>query len=333
MAGGRVFTNGPANNISNMNMLFHNQQQQQIPRANNTSQQPLDSLFLSSSSSVPFFGSRSMVSFEDVQGGKRCNRSFFTGFDLDENGADEMDEYFHQSEKKRRLSVDQVQFLEKSFEVENKLEPDRKIKIAKDLGLQPRQVAIWFQNRRARWKTKQLEKDYETLNDSYKSLKTDYDNILKEKERLQAEVASLSEKVVAKEKLQEGKFKQGESETKELLQKPLMNSVSDEGEGSKLSIVETCNKIEDISSARSDILDCDSPRYTDGVLETCDSSYVFEHEYQSDLSSQDEEDNLLPPYNIFTKLEDVNYSDPPHGSSSFGFQEEDHHTLWPWSNY
>jgi homeobox-leucine zipper protein len=129
-----------------------------------------------------------MVSFEDVQGGKRCNRSFFTGFDLDENGDDEMDEYFHQSEKKRRLSVDQVQFLEKSFEVENKLEPDRKIKIAKDLGLQPRQVAIWFQNRRARWKTKQLEKDYETLNDSFESLKTDYDNILKEKERLQAEV-------------------------------------------------------------------------------------------------------------------------------------------------
>ena len=28
----------------------------QIPRANNTSQQPLDSLFLSSSTSVPFFG-------------------------------------------------------------------------------------------------------------------------------------------------------------------------------------------------------------------------------------------------------------------------------------
>jgi hypothetical protein len=53
MAGGRVFTNGPANNSSNMNMnMFHNQQQ----RPNNTSQQPLDSLSLSSSSSVPFFG-------------------------------------------------------------------------------------------------------------------------------------------------------------------------------------------------------------------------------------------------------------------------------------
>lgn len=130
-----------------------------------------------------------MVSFEDAQGGrKRCNNYLFNGFDLDENGDDEMDEYFHQSEKKRRLSVEQVQFLEKSFEVENKLEPDRKTKIAKDLGLQPRQVAIWFQNRRARWKNKQLEKDYEALNDSYESLKTDYENILKEKQRLQSEV-------------------------------------------------------------------------------------------------------------------------------------------------
>lgn len=331
MAGGRVFSNAPAN-ISNMNMNILLQNQQQTPRGN-SSQQSLDSLFLSSSAS--FFGSRSMVSFEDVQGRKRCNRSFFGGFDLDENGEDEMDEYFHQSEKKRRLSVDQVQFLEKSFEEDNKLEPERKTKLAKDLGLQPRQVAIWFQNRRARWKTKQLEKDYDSLNDSFESLKTDYDNLLKEKDRLQSEVASLTEKVLAREK-QEGKFKQGESETKEFLHeppmnKPLVDSVS-EGEGSKLSIVEACNnnKHEDISSARSDILDCDSPRYTDGVLETGDSSYAFEHEYQSDLS-QDEEDNLLPPY-IFTKLEDVNYSDPPHNSSSYEFQEEDHHqALWPWS--
>lgn len=336
MAGGRGFSNGPAN-ISNINMNILLQNQQQTPRGN-SSQQPLDSLFLSSSAS--FFGSRSMVSFEDVQGRKRRNRSFFGGFDLDENGEDEMDEYFHQSEKKRRLSVDQVQFLEKSFEEDNKLEPERKTKLAKDLGLQPRQVAIWFQNRRARWKTKQLEKDYDSLNDGYESLKTEYDNLLKEKDRLQSEVASLTEKVLEREK-QEGKFKQGESETKEFLKeptinKPLVDSVS-EGEGSKLSIVEASNnnnnnnKLEDISSARSDILDCESPRYTDGVLETCDSSYVFEPEYQSDLSQDEEDHNLLPPY-IFTKLEDVNYSDPPHNSTSYGFQEEDHHqALWPWS--
>lgn len=129
-----------------------------------------------------------MVSFEDVRGKGRNNGSFFRAYDPDENGDDGMDEYFHQPEKKRRLSADQVQFLEKSFEEENKLEPERKTKLAKDLGLQPRQVAIWFQNRRARWKTKQLEKDFESLQASYDSLKVNYDNLLKEKDRLKAEV-------------------------------------------------------------------------------------------------------------------------------------------------
>lgn len=128
-----------------------------------------------------------MMSFEDVQG---CSKSLFSPFDHDENGDEDMmmDEYFHQPEKKRRLTVEQVQFLEKSFEVENKLEPDRKIQLAKDVGLQPRQVAIWFQNRRARWKTKQLEKDFDSLQASFDTLKSDYDNLLKEKDKLKAEV-------------------------------------------------------------------------------------------------------------------------------------------------
>ena len=50
--------------------------------------------------------------------------------------------------------MDQVKALEKNFEVENKLEPERKVKLALELGLQPGQVAVWFQNRRSRWKTK-----------------------------------------------------------------------------------------------------------------------------------------------------------------------------------
>ncbi|KAK9130096.1 hypothetical protein Sjap_010583 [Stephania japonica] len=70
----------------------------------------------------------------------------------------------HVSEKKRRLSIDQVKALEKNFEVENKLEPERKVKLAQELGLQPRQVAVWFQNRCARWKTKQLENGQHTIN-------------------------------------------------------------------------------------------------------------------------------------------------------------------------
>lgn len=130
-------------------------------------------------------GSSSMVSFRGVNGGKR---SFFDSFDQDDNEADELGEYFHQSEKKRRLTDNQVQFLEKSFGEENKLEPERKVQLAKELGLQPRQIAIWFQNRRARWKTKQLEKDYDELRNRYDTLKSNYNNLLKEKEHLRTEV-------------------------------------------------------------------------------------------------------------------------------------------------
>ncbi|KAL2329995.1 hypothetical protein Fmac_017576 [Flemingia macrophylla] len=74
-------------------------------------------------------------------------------------------------EKKKRLNLEQVKALEKSFELGNKLEPERKVQLAKALGLQPRQIAIWFQNRRARWKTKLLEKEYEVLKEQFEAVK------------------------------------------------------------------------------------------------------------------------------------------------------------------
>lgn len=85
-----------------------------------------------------------------------------------------------------------VDLLEKSFEAENKLEPEQKNQLANKLGVQPRQVAIWFQNRRARWKTKQLERDYDILKSSYDSLLSNYDSVLKENEKLKSEVCSTS---------------------------------------------------------------------------------------------------------------------------------------------
>ena len=107
--------------------------------------------------------------------------------DLDEEGCVE-ESGGHVTEKKRRLSGDQVKALEKNFEVENKLEPERKVKLAQELGLQPRQVAVWFQNRRARWKTKQLERDYGVLKANYDSLKHNFDAIQQDKEALLKEV-------------------------------------------------------------------------------------------------------------------------------------------------
>lgn len=105
---------------------------------------------------------------------------------LDEEGS--IEEHCHVGEKKRRLSVDQVKALEKTFEIENKLEPERKVKLAQELGLQPRQVAVWFQNRRARWKTKQLERDYGLLKANYESLKRSFDTLQQDNDALLKEV-------------------------------------------------------------------------------------------------------------------------------------------------
>ncbi|EXC31623.1 Homeobox-leucine zipper protein HAT5 [Morus notabilis] len=149
-------------------------------------------LFLGNGDSV-FRGPRSSImSMEESS--KR--RPFFSS---PEDLYDE--EYYDEQlpEKKRRLTPEQVHLLEKSFEAENKLEPERKTQLAKKLGLQSRQVAVWFQNRRARWKTKQLERDYDLLKSTYDSLLANFDSIHKENEKLKAEVASLTEKLQAKE--------------------------------------------------------------------------------------------------------------------------------------
>ncbi|KAE8696008.1 Alanine--glyoxylate aminotransferase 2 isoform 3 [Hibiscus syriacus] len=104
---------------------------------------------------------------------------------------DGLDEEGHVAEKKRRLSVDQVKALEKNFAVENKLEPNRKVKLAQELGLEPRQVAVWFQNRRARWKTKQLESDYGFLKTSYETLKLSFDTLEHDNEALREVIGEL----------------------------------------------------------------------------------------------------------------------------------------------
>ncbi|KAK9090465.1 hypothetical protein Sjap_023642 [Stephania japonica] len=142
----------------------------------------------------PIFRSGSLMGMDESS--KR--RPFFSSPDelmIEEEYYDEQSP----DQKKRRLTSEQVYLLEKSFEEENKLEPERKTQLAKKLGLQPRQVAVWFQNRRARWKTKQLEKDYDLLKASYDSLLSNYHAIVKDKEKLKSEVVSLTEKLQTKE--------------------------------------------------------------------------------------------------------------------------------------
>lgn len=75
--------------------------------------------------------------------------------------------------------------LELHFQSEHKLDSERKDRLASHLGLDPRQVAVWFQNRRARWKSKKLEEEYLRL-------KTEHDCTLSEKCLLTTEVSSCS---------------------------------------------------------------------------------------------------------------------------------------------
>ncbi|KAK9074741.1 hypothetical protein SSX86_003059 [Deinandra increscens subsp. villosa] len=95
--------------------------------------------------------------------------------------------------RKRKLSDEQVSLLEQNFGDEHKLESERKDRIAAELGLDPRQVAVWFQNRRARWKSKKLEEEYSKL-------KTEHDSTVLEKCKLETEVLKLKEQLSEAEK-------------------------------------------------------------------------------------------------------------------------------------
>ncbi|ESW06490.1 hypothetical protein PHAVU_010G052200 [Phaseolus vulgaris] len=88
------------------------------------------------------------------------------------------------SRKKLRLSKEQALVLEETFKEHNTLNPKQKQALAKQLNLSPRQVEVWFQNRRARTKLKQTEVDCEYL-------KRCCENLTEENRRLQKEVQEL----------------------------------------------------------------------------------------------------------------------------------------------
>ncbi|KAK8627320.1 hypothetical protein V6N13_134933 [Hibiscus sabdariffa] len=201
--------------------------------------------------------------------------------------------------KKRRLTATQVEFLERSFEVENKLESDRKFQLAKQLGLQPRQVAIWFQNRRARCKNKQLEKDYDSLRASFDKLKADFDNLAKEKDDLQNEVIALKEKLLVREKGVENSPNDGP-------QNPNSDTTS--------HVPLLACKQEEACSAKSDA----NGYHSSFMVEPADSSNVFEPD-QSDFSQDEEDDPELPL--LFPKFDC--YYDAPLVSCNISLPVED----------
>ncbi|EYU28699.1 hypothetical protein ABFS82_12G107200 [Erythranthe guttata] len=271
----------------------------------------LDSLW-APNSSPSFHGSSSMVNFEDDKNTER-ERPFFDICKSERfNDDDEVsyeDEYsgFHKpAGKKRRLMPEQVLFLEKSFDVENKLEPDRKTQLAKQLGLQPRQVAIWFQNRRARSKTKVLEREYGSLKASYDKLKEDYDTLFKQNEAMKAEVDLLTEKLVMREKV---------------LSEPVV---------APLDLLPK-NVDAASNSAKSDVFDSESSHYNTLMEGGADySSRVFEVEGSGEFSQEEEEDGVS---GLVPKIEGEEWCGDDHdlqpNSGNLGFPVQ-HQGTWLW---
>ncbi|KAG7017548.1 Homeobox-leucine zipper protein HAT14 [Cucurbita argyrosperma subsp. argyrosperma] len=96
------------------------------------------------------------------------------------------DEENGSARKKLRLSKDQSAFLEESFKEHSTLNPKQKLALAKQLNLRPRQVEVWFQNRRARTKLKQTEVDCEYLRRCCETLTEENRRLQKELQELRA---------------------------------------------------------------------------------------------------------------------------------------------------
>ncbi|XP_019160133.1 PREDICTED: homeobox-leucine zipper protein HOX3-like [Ipomoea nil] len=91
--------------------------------------------------------------------------------------------------KKLRLTKEQSLLLEESFRLNHTLNPKQKEVLAMQLRLKPRQVEVWFQNRRARSKLKQTEMECEYL-------KRWFGSLTEQNRRLQREVEELRAKKV-----------------------------------------------------------------------------------------------------------------------------------------
>lgn len=102
------------------------------------------------------------------------------------DGANEDDNENGGGRKKLRLSKEQSAFLEESFKEHNTLNPKQKLALAKQLNLLPRQVEVWFQNRRARTKLKQTEVDCEYLKRCCETLTEENKRLHKELQELRA---------------------------------------------------------------------------------------------------------------------------------------------------
>ncbi|KAK7406412.1 hypothetical protein VNO78_08036 [Psophocarpus tetragonolobus] len=100
--------------------------------------------------------------------------------------ASDEDEDGINARKKLRLTKEQSALLEESFKQHSTLNPKQKQALARQLNLRPRQVEVWFQNRRARTKLKQTEVDCEFLKKCCETLTDENRRLKKELQELKA---------------------------------------------------------------------------------------------------------------------------------------------------
>ncbi|XP_031480993.1 homeobox-leucine zipper protein HOX15-like [Nymphaea colorata] len=86
--------------------------------------------------------------------------------------------------KKLKLTLEQSSLLEQSFREQRTLSPNQKQILAKQLNLLPRQVEVWFQNRRARTKLKQIELNCQLLKNCCERLSEENRRLKKELQEL-----------------------------------------------------------------------------------------------------------------------------------------------------
>ncbi|KAG4991208.1 hypothetical protein AAZX31_09G101300 [Glycine max] len=134
----------------------------------NSAVSPFQMDFCTRNGNAAEFGSRNKREQQEAEG---------RASDDDENGS---------TRKKLRLSKEQSAFLEESFKEHTTLNPKQKLALAKQLNLRPRQVEVWFQNRRARTKLKQTEVDCEYLKRCCETLTEENRRLQKELQELRA---------------------------------------------------------------------------------------------------------------------------------------------------
>ena len=89
---------------------------------------------------------------------------------------------------KKRFSDEQIKSLEVMFRSDSRPESRTKQQHARELGLQPRQVAIWFQNRKAKSRSKQIEREYNILKSRYNTLGSNIESLKRENQALNIQV-------------------------------------------------------------------------------------------------------------------------------------------------